>query len=129
MPDATGLELIAGDLRDAHADSVLGTVFFALALQRGDVTTVTAVTFMLELLVPSLLGVVLFGDGVLPGQLPLAGLGFVLANASSQFDTAGVFAALIVIMLLAFLLNALVRLAEKWLMPWKAREAEREVAI
>ena len=62
---------------------VLGTVFFALALQRGDVTTVTAVTFMLELLVPSLLGVVLFGDGVLPGQLPVAALGFVLAVAGT----------------------------------------------
>jgi len=58
---------------------VLGTVFFALALQRGDVTTVTAVTFMLELLVPSLLGLWLFGDGVLPGQGRLAVLGFVLA--------------------------------------------------
>jgi hypothetical protein len=58
---------------------LLGTAFFALALQRGGVTTVTAVTFMLELLVPSLLGVVLFGDGVLPGQALLAVLGFVLA--------------------------------------------------
>lgn len=58
---------------------VLGTVLFALALQRGDVTTVTAVTFMLELLVPSLLGLWLFGDGVLPGQAPWAVLGFVLA--------------------------------------------------
>lgn len=58
---------------------VLGAVFFALALQRGDVTTVTAVTFMLELLVPSLLGLWLFGDGVLPGYGPLAVLGFVLA--------------------------------------------------
>ena len=28
MPDATGLELIAQDLRDADADSVLDTVFF-----------------------------------------------------------------------------------------------------
>ncbi|GAA3575847.1 hypothetical protein GCM10022197_36170 [Microlunatus spumicola] len=58
---------------------VLGTVFFALALQRGAVTTVTAVTFVLELVVPSLLGLWLFGDGVLPGQAPLAVLGFVLA--------------------------------------------------
>jgi len=58
---------------------VLGTVFFALALQRGDVTTVTAVTFMLELLVPSLLGLWLFGDGVLPGEAPWAVLGFLLA--------------------------------------------------
>ena len=62
---------------------VLGTVFFALALQRGAVTTVTAVTFMLELLVPSLLGLWLFGDGVLPGQAPLAVLGFVLAVAGT----------------------------------------------
>ena len=58
---------------------LLGTAFFALALQRGDVTTVTAVTFMLELLVPSLLGLWLFGDGVLPHQAPLAVVGFVLA--------------------------------------------------
>lgn len=58
---------------------VLGTVFFAIALQRGDVTTVTAVTFVLELLVPSLLGLWLFHDAVLPGQAPLAVLGFVLA--------------------------------------------------
>ncbi len=28
MPDATGLELIANDLRDQDADAVLGTVFF-----------------------------------------------------------------------------------------------------
>jgi NADH-quinone oxidoreductase subunit C len=28
VPDATGLELIAGDLRDQDADAVLGTVFF-----------------------------------------------------------------------------------------------------
>ena len=28
MPDATGLELIANDLRDRDADAVLGTVFF-----------------------------------------------------------------------------------------------------
>ena len=28
MPDATGLELIAGELRDADPDSVLGTIFF-----------------------------------------------------------------------------------------------------
>jgi NADH-quinone oxidoreductase subunit C len=28
VPDATGLELLAGDLRDQDADAVLGTVFF-----------------------------------------------------------------------------------------------------
>ena len=28
MPDATGVELLAGELRDAHPDSVVGTLFF-----------------------------------------------------------------------------------------------------
>lgn len=69
--------------------------------------------------------------GAIVGELIAAnrGLGFVLANASGQFDTAGVFAALIAIMLLAFALNALVRFVERRLMPWKASEAAREVTI
>jgi NitT/TauT family transport system permease protein len=69
--------------------------------------------------------------GAIVGELIASnrGLGFLLANASGQFDTAGVFAALIVIMLLAFLLNMLVRLSEMWLMPWKTAESQREVTI
>lgn len=69
--------------------------------------------------------------GAIVGELIASnrGLGFLLANASGQFDTAGVFAALIVIMLLAFLLNMLVRAAEMWLMPWKGSEAKLEVTI
>ncbi len=71
--------------------------------------------------------------GAIVGELIAAnrGLGFVLANASGQFDTAGVFAALLVIMSLAFCLNALVRLAEIRLMPWKAADQrnEREITI
>lgn len=69
--------------------------------------------------------------GAIVGELIASnrGLGFLLANASGQFDTAGVFAALIVIMMLAFLLNTLVRAAELWLMPWKGSEANREVTI
>src|SRR6185312_16004805 len=69
--------------------------------------------------------------GAIVGELIASnrGLGFVLANASSQFDTAGVFATLIVIMLLSFLLNALVRAAEIRLMPWKSAESQREVTI
>lgn len=61
------------------AQGVLGAAFFALALQRGSVTTATAVTFVIELVVPSLLGIVLFHDGVLHGTAPWAVLGFVLA--------------------------------------------------
>ncbi|WP_375423573.1 hypothetical protein [uncultured Friedmanniella sp.] len=57
---------------------VVGTVSFALALQRGSVTRVSAMTFMLEMVVPSLLGPWLFGDAVAPGRLPWAVLGFLL---------------------------------------------------
>jgi NitT/TauT family transport system permease protein len=71
--------------------------------------------------------------GAIVGELIASnrGLGFVLAHASGQFDTAGVFAALIVIMMLAFCLNALVRFAEIKLMPWKAAELRegREITI
>jgi NitT/TauT family transport system permease protein len=69
--------------------------------------------------------------GAIVGELIASnrGLGFLLANASGQFDTAGVFAALAIIMLLAFFLNALVRLAEIKLMPWKTAEAQREITI
>ncbi len=62
---------------------VVGTAFFALALQRGSVTPVTAVTFVLEMVVPSVLGLWLFGDSVRPGQRPWAGLGFALAVAGT----------------------------------------------
>lgn len=71
--------------------------------------------------------------GAIVGELIASnrGLGFVLADASGQFDTAGVFAALLVIMLLAFVLNALVRIVEIKLMPWKAADAQsgREITI
>lgn len=58
---------------------IVGTVFFALALQRGSVTTVTAVTFVLEMVIPSAVGLWLFGDSVATGDGPLAVFGFVLA--------------------------------------------------
>ncbi len=71
--------------------------------------------------------------GAIVGELIASnrGLGFVLAHASGQFDTAGVFAALFVIMLLAFALNALVRFAEIKLMPWKSGDSQydREITI
>jgi NitT/TauT family transport system permease protein len=69
--------------------------------------------------------------GAIVGELIAAnrGLGFLLADAQGQFDTAGVFAALIVIMLLSGFLNILVRVGEVWLMPWKKSESEREVTI
>jgi sulfonate transport system permease protein len=50
------------------------------------------------------------------------GLGYLLSHSASQFDTAGVFAALFVIMALSLLLNLMVRIAERKLLPWKEIE-------
>lgn len=57
----------------------IGTVFFALALQRGAVTSVTAITFMIEMVIPSLVGLLLFDDTVHSGMEPFAVAGFLLA--------------------------------------------------
>ncbi len=57
----------------------IGMSFFTVALQRDSVTLVTAITFVFEVVVPSLLGIALFDDAIAPGRLPLALAGFVLA--------------------------------------------------
>ncbi|MBN9453921.1 MAG: ABC transporter permease [Bosea sp.] len=57
------------------------------------------------------------------------GLGFVLSDAAGQFSTANVFAALLVITVLAILLNMAVRLAEKMLMPWQHAGNRREFSV
>ncbi len=58
---------------------VLGTACFALALQRGSVTTVAAMTFVLEMVIPSAIGLLVFGDAVTSGDGPWAAVGFALA--------------------------------------------------
>lgn len=69
--------------------------------------------------------------GAIVGELMASnrGLGALLVQAQGQFDTAGVFAALIAIMVLAFILNTAVKYAEIKVMPWKSAEADREVTI
>jgi drug/metabolite transporter (DMT)-like permease len=57
----------------------IGMGFFTVALQRDSVTLVTAITFVFEVVVPSLVGIALFGDAIAPGRLPLAFAGFELA--------------------------------------------------
>ncbi|MEP9351873.1 ABC transporter permease [Xanthobacter sp. KR7-225] len=57
------------------------------------------------------------------------GLGFMLAHAASQFDTAGTFAALAGIMFLALAFNLFVKLAEKAFMPWRKVEEDREFSV
>jgi len=69
--------------------------------------------------------------GAIVGELIASnrGLGYLLANSAGQFDTTGVFAALIGIMIMAFCLNAIVKLVERKSMPWRDTESEREMSI
>lgn len=57
------------------------------------------------------------------------GLGYLISNAASKFDTPGVFAALIAIVALTMLLNLAVKTLEHILMPWKEAEEHREVTV
>jgi NitT/TauT family transport system permease protein len=57
------------------------------------------------------------------------GLGYLIAHAAGQFDTAGTFAALIAIMTLALVFNRAITLAERWLMPWRDTDENREIPI
>ncbi len=54
----------------------LAIVGYGFALDRGRVTTVAAVTFAVETIVPALIGLLWLGDAVRPGLWPLALLGF-----------------------------------------------------
>jgi NitT/TauT family transport system permease protein len=69
--------------------------------------------------------------GAIVGELIASnvGLGYLLADASSQFNTGTVFAALFTIALLAMGLNAAVGLVERLLMPWKTVEERREATV
>ncbi len=58
-------------------------LFYATGLQRGKVTTVTAAVVVAETLVPSLIGVIVLGDGTRSGLVWLAVLGFVVAIAGA----------------------------------------------
>ncbi len=69
--------------------------------------------------------------GAIVGELIAAnrGLGYLLSSSAGQFDTGGVFAALIAIMVLAFILNTAVKRMEVIAMPWKSADKDREVTI
>jgi NitT/TauT family transport system permease protein len=69
--------------------------------------------------------------GAIVGELIAAnqGLGYLLADASGQFNTAGVFAGLLAIVLLALALNVFVKFLEKVAMPWRQEQEQREFSI
>ncbi|MFT6564226.1 MAG: hypothetical protein ACJAY5_000977 [Actinomycetes bacterium] len=57
----------------------IGTFMFASALQRSSVTTVGAIVFGVETVIPSIVGIVFLGDGPKAGFWPLAVGGFVVS--------------------------------------------------
>ncbi len=61
------------------ANGIAGTVLFAMAVEIGMVTRISAVTFTTETVLPSAVGLLFLGDTVRTGFWPVAGLGFVLA--------------------------------------------------
>nr|WP_208406081.1 hypothetical protein [Amycolatopsis granulosa] len=65
------------------AAGVLAMLFFASALQRGSVTTATALMVVGETVVPSVIGVLVLGDSTRAGFGTAAVAGFVLAVAAA----------------------------------------------
>lgn len=61
--------------------AVLATVAYGTALSRGRVTTVAALTFATETVVPAAVGLVALGDRVAPGLAPWATAAFVVTLA------------------------------------------------
>ena len=61
----------------------LGMLLFTTALQRGSVTTATALTFAVETIVPAGIGLAFLGDTTRPGFALVAGVGFVLTIAGT----------------------------------------------
>jgi NitT/TauT family transport system permease protein len=69
--------------------------------------------------------------GAVVGELVASnrGLGYLLVHAAGQFDTAGVFAALVAVVVLASLLNAAVGYCATRAMPWRNVEGTDEITI
>ncbi len=88
----------------------------------------SAVTWMftgLRLSVPYALIGAIMGEMLASNR----GLGYVMSDATAQFDTAGAFAGLVAIIVMAVLFNGAVRLAEQLAMPWKKTDADRELSF
>lgn len=75
LTDPAGYALLLG--------GALAFLVYALALQRGPVTTTTAAVVLGQTVVPSLVGIFLLGDRVRTGWAPVVVVGLVLAAASS----------------------------------------------
>lgn len=60
-------------------DGLLGTVVFALALQRGKVTVVAAISFTTNTVLPAAIGILFLGDEVRSGYAVVAAAGFLVS--------------------------------------------------
>jgi drug/metabolite transporter (DMT)-like permease len=65
------------------AYGLLATLLYAGALQRSPVTTVAAITFSVETVVPALVGLAVLGDHARSGMAPVAAVGFTLTVLAS----------------------------------------------
>ena len=65
------------------AGGIVGTLLFAVAVQIGDVTRISAITFTTETVLPATIGLLFLGDEVQAGFGPVAAVGFVLAVAGA----------------------------------------------
>ena len=82
--DSISLGLLAEPLLWAViVHGAIAMAAFALALQRGAVTVINAITFVIEMIVPSIVGLWLLGDHVRDGYAGIAVVGFLLAIAGT----------------------------------------------
>jgi drug/metabolite transporter (DMT)-like permease len=79
VPDPLWRLVLQPDLWVIVIDGIIGTVLFAMALQRGKVTVVAAVTFTTNTVVPSAFGIIVLGDQVRSGYALVATAGFLIA--------------------------------------------------
>ena len=79
IPDPAWRLLLQPSLWAIVVDGILGTALFALALERGRVTVVAAITFTTNTVLPAAIGILVLGDRVRSGYVPVAAAGFVMA--------------------------------------------------
>jgi hypothetical protein len=65
------------------AQGALATIAFGFALHRGRVTTVAAITMVVETVFPAIVGLVFLGDAVRQHLTPVAVIGFLATLAGS----------------------------------------------
>jgi drug/metabolite transporter (DMT)-like permease len=65
------------------AHGVMGMLLFTTALQRGSVTSATALTFAVETIVPAGIGLAFLGDTTRPGYALVAAVGFLFTIAGT----------------------------------------------